>query len=333
MMPAEQYTYISSRLIKEVFTLGGRVHGLVPEMVEERLREKVAGEGGTHDELADRTTRIAGSPTMKVTATVDRLRRAGVEVVDFGAGEPDFPTPERDQGRGARGARRRTSRKYTPVGRHRRAEARDLRSLPRRLRRRVQASRGHRHRRRQAGALQHGAGAVRPGRRGHHARAVLADAHRAGQAGRRDAGARADARRGRLRDPRRSRSSTRSRRAPRHHHQLAVQPDRRADLRSRAGGDRQEAARARHLGDRRSLLREADLRRRCRTTCRGVLDRALPRSGGHLRLGVEGVRDDRLALRLDARRRRRSIAAEQRDPEPRDVERHRRSRRRRPSRR
>jgi phosphopantetheine adenylyltransferase len=28
-------------LIKEVFSLGGRVHGLVPELVEERLREKV----------------------------------------------------------------------------------------------------------------------------------------------------------------------------------------------------------------------------------------------------------------------------------------------------
>jgi pantetheine-phosphate adenylyltransferase len=42
MMPAEQYTYISSRLIKEVFRLGGRVHGLVPDMVEERLRRKIA---------------------------------------------------------------------------------------------------------------------------------------------------------------------------------------------------------------------------------------------------------------------------------------------------
>jgi pantetheine-phosphate adenylyltransferase len=41
MMPAEQYTYISSRLIKEVFALGGRVHGLVPELVEAKLREKV----------------------------------------------------------------------------------------------------------------------------------------------------------------------------------------------------------------------------------------------------------------------------------------------------
>jgi pantetheine-phosphate adenylyltransferase len=41
MMPAEQYTYISSRLIKEVFALGGPVHGLVPDMVEARLRQKV----------------------------------------------------------------------------------------------------------------------------------------------------------------------------------------------------------------------------------------------------------------------------------------------------
>ena len=40
MMPAEKYTYISSRLIKEVFSLGGRVDGLVPELVEEWLRGK-----------------------------------------------------------------------------------------------------------------------------------------------------------------------------------------------------------------------------------------------------------------------------------------------------
>jgi pantetheine-phosphate adenylyltransferase len=42
MMPAEQYTYVSSRLIKEVFALGGLVAGLVPTVVEERLREKRA---------------------------------------------------------------------------------------------------------------------------------------------------------------------------------------------------------------------------------------------------------------------------------------------------
>ena len=40
MMPAEPYTYVSSRLVKEVVMLGGSVHGLVPELVETRLREK-----------------------------------------------------------------------------------------------------------------------------------------------------------------------------------------------------------------------------------------------------------------------------------------------------
>jgi pantetheine-phosphate adenylyltransferase len=40
MMPAEPYTYVSSRLVKEVVALGGSVHGLVPEVVEDRLREK-----------------------------------------------------------------------------------------------------------------------------------------------------------------------------------------------------------------------------------------------------------------------------------------------------
>jgi pantetheine-phosphate adenylyltransferase len=42
LMPAEQYTYTSSRLIKEVFMLGGAVSGLVPPVVEERLRQKQA---------------------------------------------------------------------------------------------------------------------------------------------------------------------------------------------------------------------------------------------------------------------------------------------------
>jgi pantetheine-phosphate adenylyltransferase len=45
MMPAEQFTYISSRLIKEVFMLGGSVDGLVPPIVEERLHAKHAALG------------------------------------------------------------------------------------------------------------------------------------------------------------------------------------------------------------------------------------------------------------------------------------------------
>lgn len=40
MMPAETYTYVSSRLVKEVVALGGSVSGLVPRIVEERLRDK-----------------------------------------------------------------------------------------------------------------------------------------------------------------------------------------------------------------------------------------------------------------------------------------------------
>jgi len=44
--------------------------------------------------LADRISLISESSTMKVAAEADRLRREGVDVVDFGAGEPDFPTPE-----------------------------------------------------------------------------------------------------------------------------------------------------------------------------------------------------------------------------------------------
>lgn len=45
MMPDERYTYLSSRLAKEVFALGGSLAGLVPEVVETRLRRKAGGRG------------------------------------------------------------------------------------------------------------------------------------------------------------------------------------------------------------------------------------------------------------------------------------------------
>jgi pantetheine-phosphate adenylyltransferase len=41
MMPAEKYSYLSSRLVREVGRLGGDVSGLVPELVEHRLKEKL----------------------------------------------------------------------------------------------------------------------------------------------------------------------------------------------------------------------------------------------------------------------------------------------------
>ena len=43
MMPAEPYTYVSSRLVKEVAALGGSVSNLVPRLVEDRLRQKKHG--------------------------------------------------------------------------------------------------------------------------------------------------------------------------------------------------------------------------------------------------------------------------------------------------
>jgi pantetheine-phosphate adenylyltransferase len=41
MMPAEAYSYVSSRLVKEVFQLGGAIDGLVPPVVEARMRRKL----------------------------------------------------------------------------------------------------------------------------------------------------------------------------------------------------------------------------------------------------------------------------------------------------
>jgi pantetheine-phosphate adenylyltransferase len=43
LMAAEAYSYLSSRLIKEVFKLGGSITGLVPDYVEQRMREKIRG--------------------------------------------------------------------------------------------------------------------------------------------------------------------------------------------------------------------------------------------------------------------------------------------------
>src|SRR5262245_35079213 len=65
-------------------------------------------------ELADRISLISESSTMKVAADADRLRREGVDVVDFSAGEPDFPTPENVK-EAAIVAINKDYTKYTPV--------------------------------------------------------------------------------------------------------------------------------------------------------------------------------------------------------------------------
>jgi pantetheine-phosphate adenylyltransferase len=42
MMPAEKYSYLSSRIVREIAKLSGPLTGLVPEPVEERVRRKIA---------------------------------------------------------------------------------------------------------------------------------------------------------------------------------------------------------------------------------------------------------------------------------------------------
>ncbi len=45
-------------------------------------------------QLAERVNRISVSPTLAVLAEAERYKARGIDVVDFGPGEPDFPTPE-----------------------------------------------------------------------------------------------------------------------------------------------------------------------------------------------------------------------------------------------
>jgi aspartate aminotransferase len=65
--------------------------------------------------MADRISLISVSSTMKVMADADKLRREGVDVVDFSAGEPDFPTPDNIKQAAIRAINENYS-KYTPAG-------------------------------------------------------------------------------------------------------------------------------------------------------------------------------------------------------------------------
>jgi aspartate aminotransferase len=69
----------------------------------------------TLQDLAERISTISVSSTMAVSAEADRLRRGGADVVDFGAGEPDFPTPDNIK-RAAFDAINQNFTKYTNAG-------------------------------------------------------------------------------------------------------------------------------------------------------------------------------------------------------------------------
>src|SRR5437868_12685966 len=65
--------------------------------------------------FAERIQRIEVSATMAVVAEADKLRASGVDLVDFGAGEPHFATPQHIKD-AAIAAIQGNFTKYTPVG-------------------------------------------------------------------------------------------------------------------------------------------------------------------------------------------------------------------------
>ena len=139
--------------------------------------------------ISRRIAAITESATLAVDAKAKALEAAGKPVIGFGAGEPDFPTPDHI----VRGRDRRLPRPGEPPLHARRRAARAARGDRRRRRARdsgleCHASQRARHQRRQAGRLQRLPGDARPGRRGAAARAVLDDLSRGDRARRRRAG-------------------------------------------------------------------------------------------------------------------------------------------------
>src|SRR5438093_9890584 len=65
--------------------------------------------------LSDRLNLVKASATKAVTERATALRAQGVDLIDFGAGEPDFDTPESIKNAAAEGMRAGQT-KYTPVG-------------------------------------------------------------------------------------------------------------------------------------------------------------------------------------------------------------------------
>jgi len=65
-------------------------------------------------QIAERMNRIKPSPTLAITAKANELKAKGIDVIGFGAGEPDFDTPENIK-QAAKKAMDEGKTKYTPV--------------------------------------------------------------------------------------------------------------------------------------------------------------------------------------------------------------------------
>ena len=247
--------------------------------------------------VSDRVGAIGESATLAVDAKAKALKAAGRPVIGFGAGEPDFATPEHIVEAAAAACRDPRNHRYTPAA-----------GLPE-LREAVAAKTtrdsgldgaagpGAGHQRRQAGRLPGLREPARPGRRGAAAGALLDDLPGGDRAGRRRPGRGADRRVVRL-------PGDGGAAGGRPHTAdegaavlLAVEPDRRG-LPARPGRrDRPVGGGHRRLGGHRRDLRAPDVRRRAARLDAGGGARAGRPVRGRQRRG-EDVRDDRLAGRL-----------------------------------
>ena len=136
MMPAEKYSYLSSRIVREIAKLGGPLTGLVPEMVEERVRredrarnnrhpqERISNEGPNHDRCRNSALLVSHQPHSAHRGLGHHggcrpkprsCAPTGADLVDFGAGEPHFATPQHIK-EAAIAAIQNNFTKYTAVG-------------------------------------------------------------------------------------------------------------------------------------------------------------------------------------------------------------------------
>ena len=189
MMPAESYTYISSRLIREVFALGGPIAGLVPEIVEPACAGRARRAGRAPERTVPRRSVMGVSRVRArhIGVADDGAERAGARPARAGGigraprdrrtAEPGAAVGDRHGGRGAGGREDQVHADHgSPVVQEGRRQVHRGQ-----LRADREPEERDRLRGREAGDLQRAVGDSRSRRRGHPARAVLGELPRDGE--------------------------------------------------------------------------------------------------------------------------------------------------------
>ena len=93
MVADANFAHISSSLIKDIIKLGGSAKEFIPGAVESELK-KILGKKEIKMELSKLAKELNLSATLAITAKAKEMKSEGIDVIGFGAGEPDFDTPE-----------------------------------------------------------------------------------------------------------------------------------------------------------------------------------------------------------------------------------------------